>query len=57
LWHDKGVPLQELKEQWTYEEVMQACAVLDMYNSIEIAQSALQKSEYEAIERKSQQRR
>jgi hypothetical protein len=41
LWKEQNVPLHELKHQWTYEELVQANAVLDMHQSIEIAWESL----------------
>jgi hypothetical protein len=39
------VPLKELQEVWTYTDVMQACAVLDMYSAIETARDGYDKAE------------
>jgi hypothetical protein len=41
------VPLHELQEEWTYDEIMRASAVLDMYNAVEIAREAYDKAEVE----------
>jgi hypothetical protein len=37
--------LRELQEEWTYDEVIRACAILDMYSAIDIARDAYDKAE------------
>jgi hypothetical protein len=39
--------LRELQEDWTYDDVMRASAVLDMYAAIETARDAYDKAEME----------
>jgi hypothetical protein len=39
--------LRELQEEWTYDEVMRASAVLDMYAAIDTAREACDKAEME----------
>jgi hypothetical protein len=39
--------LHELQEEWTYDEIMRASAVLDMYSAIDIAREAYDKAEFE----------
>jgi hypothetical protein len=41
------VPLRELQEEWTYDEIMRASAVLDMYSAVETAREAYDKAELE----------
>jgi hypothetical protein len=41
------VPLHELQEDWTYDEIMRAIAVLDMYSAIDTAREAYDKAELE----------
>lgn len=55
MWYEKNVPLRELQEVWTYEDVMKASAVLDMYSAVETAREAFDKSEMEQ-ERKNMER-
>jgi hypothetical protein len=45
VWNEKGVPLHELKYEWTYRELLEANAVLDMYQSFEIANDAYTEKE------------
>jgi hypothetical protein len=47
LWYEKNIPLRELQEQWTYDEVMRAVAVLDMYSAVDTAREAYDKAEME----------
>jgi hypothetical protein len=47
LWYEKNIPLRELQEQWTYDEVMRAIAVLDMYSAVDTAREAYDKAEME----------
>ena len=54
LWHDQGVPLKELLELWTYSDVMQGCAVLDMYSAIETARDGYDKAEADRKARESE---
>ena len=35
LWLDKGVPIKEIQEQWTLEDVLKANAILDMKEAYE----------------------
>jgi hypothetical protein len=51
LWFEKGIPLKELREEWTYDDVMRAVAILDMYSAIDTARDAYDKAEMEAKER------
>ena len=37
--------MRELQEQWTYDDVMRASAVLDMYSAWETARDAYDKAE------------
>jgi hypothetical protein len=39
--------LHELQEEWTYDEVMRASAVLDMYSAVETAREAFDKADME----------
>jgi ABC-type uncharacterized transport system substrate-binding protein len=41
------VPLRELQEEWTYDEIMRATAVLDMYSAVDTAREAYDKAELE----------
>jgi hypothetical protein len=43
--------LRELQEEWTYDEVMRASAVLDMYSAVETAREAYDKAEMEQKQR------
>jgi hypothetical protein len=45
------VPLRELQEEWTYDEIMRATAILDMYSSVETAREAYDKAEMERKQR------
>jgi ABC-type uncharacterized transport system substrate-binding protein len=47
IWHEKNVPLRELQEEWTYDEIMRASAVLDMYSAAETAREACDKADME----------
>jgi hypothetical protein len=42
------VPLHELQEEWTYDEIMRASAVLDMYSAVDTAREAFDKAEMDA---------
>lgn len=37
MWQKKAVPLDELRNKWTYEDLLHANAVLDMDEDIEAA--------------------
>jgi hypothetical protein len=37
VWNDKGVSLDELRNEWSYEDIMKANAVLDMSQAINLA--------------------
>jgi len=37
IWYEKGVPLDELRYKWTYPDLLKANAILDMNQSITIA--------------------
>jgi hypothetical protein len=37
VWNDKGASLDELRNEWSYEDVMKANAVLDMSQAINLA--------------------
>jgi len=50
LWYEKNIPLREIQETWTYEDVMKANAVLDMYSAVETAREAFDKAELEKIQ-------
>jgi len=52
VWEAKGVPLHELKYEWTYRELLEANAVLDMYQSYEIANEAYMEQELKVPDRK-----
>ena len=41
IWQKKGVPLDELRNKWTYEDLLHANAVLDMDEDIEAAVDGL----------------
>lgn len=45
MWKEGNVPLHELMNRWTYEELVKGNAVLDMYQSIDIAYDALMEEE------------
>jgi ABC-type uncharacterized transport system substrate-binding protein len=47
LWYEKNIPLHELQEEWTYDEIMRASAVLDMYSAVDTAREAYDKAEME----------
>lgn len=51
MWFEKGIPLKELREEWTYDDVMRAVAILDMYSAIDTARDAYDKAEMEAKEK------
>jgi hypothetical protein len=44
--------LRELQEEWTYDEIMRASAVLDMYAAVDTAREAYDKAELEDERRK-----
>jgi len=52
VWLEKGVPLNELKYEWTYPDLLEANAVLDMYSSHEIANEALTDEEFKVPDRR-----
>jgi len=37
--------LRELQEDWTYDDIVRASAVLDMYSAVETAREAFDKAE------------
>jgi hypothetical protein len=39
--------LHELQEEWTYDEIMRASAVLDMYSAVDTAREAFDKADME----------
>jgi hypothetical protein len=41
VWYEKGTPLAELRNKWTYEDLLHANAVLDMYADMNMAQDGL----------------
>jgi hypothetical protein len=45
IWHEKGTPLKELLYEWTYEDLLKANAVLDMYNAMETAMNYFDEQE------------
>jgi hypothetical protein len=45
LWKEGGIPLRELREEYTYEDLLKANAVLDMYADMDTAMSALIREE------------
>lgn len=49
MWYEKNVPIRELQEEWTYDDVIRANAVLDMYSAVETAREAYDKAELEKI--------
>jgi hypothetical protein len=49
--------LRELQEKWTYEDVMRATAVLDMYSAIDTAREAFDKAEMEAKQKEIEAKR
>jgi ABC-type uncharacterized transport system substrate-binding protein len=46
------VPLHELQEKWTYDEVMRASAILDMYAAADTAREAYDKAEMDRKQKK-----
>jgi hypothetical protein len=40
-------------EKWTYDDVAQAIAVMDMYNAVDTARTALDNAELERIRNRS----
>jgi len=42
-----GVSLHELRNKWTYDDVMKANAVLDMYDAMEITSNYVDERELE----------
>jgi hypothetical protein len=47
IWHEKNIPLHELQEEWTYDEIMRASSVLDMYAAVDTAREAYDKAKME----------
>ena len=41
------MPLRELQEEWTYDDVMRATAILDMYAALDTAREAYDTSQIE----------
>lgn len=41
IWREKGTPLDELRYQWTYPDLLHANAVLDMHSDMNTAMDAL----------------
>jgi hypothetical protein len=39
--------LRELQEDWTYDDIMRASAILDMYSAFDTAREAYDKAELE----------
>ena len=52
IWKETHTSLNEVMYEWTYEQVMQANAVLDMFQSNDIATQALDLQELENSTRK-----
>ena len=52
IWKETNTSLHEVMYEWTYTEVMQANAILDMYQSNDIATQALDLQEFENSTRK-----
>jgi hypothetical protein len=48
IWHEKGTPLNELRYEWTYEDLLKANAILDMYGAMDIARNYLDEQEVKA---------
>jgi hypothetical protein len=36
-----------LQEEWTYDDIMRAAAILDMYSAVDMARDAMDKTEME----------
>jgi len=45
VWKRTGTPLNEIFYEWTYEQVMKANAVLDMYDAMDIAMNQIEEPE------------
>lgn len=45
IWNEKGVPLKEIQEYWSYEDLLKANALLDMKDDFELALEAVQEEE------------
>jgi hypothetical protein len=45
--YEKNIPLRELQEEWTYDDIMRASAVLDMYSAVDVAREAYDKADME----------
>ena len=41
IWQEKGTPLNELRDQWTYEDLLHANAVFDMSQDMNTAMEGL----------------
>lgn len=52
IWKETHTSLNEVMYEWTYEQVMQANAFLDMFQSNDIATQALDLQELENSTRK-----
>jgi hypothetical protein len=42
IWSSKKVPLQELRQEWTYKDLLKANAILDYEETYELAADGLQ---------------
>jgi hypothetical protein len=45
IWYEKGTPPHELRNEWTYEDLLKANSVLDMYGAMDIAGNYLDEQE------------
>jgi hypothetical protein len=43
IWTKKGTPLNELKYQWTYPDILKALAIMDMEDDYDCAIEGYQK--------------
>jgi hypothetical protein len=48
IWYEKGTPLNELRYEWTYEDLLKANAILDMYVAIDTARNYFDEQELKA---------
>jgi hypothetical protein len=45
VWYEKGTPLTELRDNWSYEDILHANAILDMYADMNTAQDGILEQE------------
>jgi hypothetical protein len=48
VWSKKGTPLQELREEWTYPDLLKANAILEMEDAFETGMETLRAKENKA---------